>query len=192
MARPSSVDQLPAEIREEIGRLRDGGATLDQIIAHLRGLSAVISRSALHRHVKGMEAVGEKLRRSRSVAEVLVRQFGEAPPGRTMQLNLELMHTAILDLFMRAQDAEEGVDEGGLAALAGNPEGLMMLAKALDHIGRASKSDADYSERIIKLATERANKAAAAAVESVAKERGLSGETADMIKARIFGVGKAA
>ena len=33
--RPSSIDRLPESIREEIGRLRMNGATLDQILAHL-------------------------------------------------------------------------------------------------------------------------------------------------------------
>ena len=51
-----------------------------------------------------MEALGEKLRRSRSVAEVLVRQLGDAPASRTMQLNVELLHTAILNLFMDASE----------------------------------------------------------------------------------------
>ena len=188
MGRPSSIDQLPPEIREEIGRLRDGGATIDQIVAHLRGLAAVVSRSALGRHIKGMEAVGEKLRRSRSVAEVLVRQLGDAPASRTMQLNLELLHTAILDLFMKAADQEEGVDEGGLAALAGNPEGVMMLAKALDHLGRASKSDVDFVERTQRIAAERATKHAAAAATAVAREKGISADTIEAIKASIFGV----
>ena len=188
MARPSTIDQLPAEIRDEIGRLRDGGATIDQIVAHLRGLAAVVSRSALHRHIQGMEAVGEKLRRSRSVAEVLVRQLGDAPASRTMQLNLELLHTAILDLFMKAADDAAGVDADGMAALAGNPEGVMMLAKALDHLGRASKSDVDFVQSTQRIAAERATKAAAGAVEAAAKERGVSADTIDHIKRSIFGV----
>ena len=188
MGRPSTIDQLPAELRDEIGRLRGEGATIDQIVAHLRGLSAVISRSALGRHIKGMEAVGEKLRRSRSVAEVLVRQLGDAPASRTMQLNLELLHTAILDLFMRAGDEAEGVDESGLAALAGNPEGVMMLAKALDHLGRASKSDVDFTQRIQALAAERATKEAAQRVETMGRERGISADTIAQIKLSIFGV----
>ncbi len=188
MSRASSIDQLPAEIREEIGRLRDAGATLDQIVAHLRGLSAVISRSALGRHIQGMDRVGEQLRRSRSVAEVLVRQLGDAPASRTMQLNVELLHTAILDLFMDAREGDSGADEQGLAARAGNPEGVMMLAKALDHLGRASKSDVEFVERINRLATERATKSAAGAAAAVAKERGISAETIEAIKAGIFGV----
>ncbi len=188
MGRASSIDQLPAEIREEIGRLRDGGATLDQIVAHLRGLAAVVSRSALGRHVKGMEAVGEKLRRSRSVAEVLVRQLGDAPASRTMQLNLELMHTVILDLFMGAKEGDAEIDGDGLAALQGNPEGVMMLAKALDHLGRASKTDLEFVERTQRLAAERATKEAAGAAVLVAKERGISAETIEAIKAGIFGV----
>jgi hypothetical protein len=188
MPRPSTIDQLPPEIREEIGRLRDGGATIDQIVAHLRGLSAVVSRSALGRHIQGMDRIGEKLRRSRSVAEVLVRQLGDAPASRTMQLNLELLHTAILDLFMKAGDDGDDVDEAGRAALEGNPEGVMMLAKALDHLGRARKSDAEFIERIERLATEKAKNAAAGAAAAVAKERGVSAETIEAIKQGVFGV----
>ena len=184
--RPSSIDKLPPEIRDEIGRLRDGGATIDQIVAHLRGMSAVVSRSAMGRHIKGMEAVGAQLRRSRSVAEVLVRQLGDAPASRTMQLNLELLHTVILDLFMKAGDGE--IDEDGQAALAGNPEGVMMLAKALDHLGRASKSDVDFVERTQRIAAERATKAAANEAETIARERGISADTIQAIKAAIFGV----
>ena len=67
----------------------------------------------------------------------------------------------------------------------------MMLAKALDHLGRASKSDVDFVERIRKIASDQATKAAAAAVETAAKESGVSGATIDLIKQRIFGVGTA-
>src|SRR5690349_16342872 len=142
MARPSTISRLPPEIRDEIGRLRDQGCTIDEILAHLRAMEVAVSRSAMGRHLKGMAELGEKLRRSRAVAEGLVRQLGDAPESKTARLNIELLHNTILDLFMHAEDGE-GVDEDGKAALAGNPMGAMMLAKALEHLTKASRHDVE-------------------------------------------------
>jgi hypothetical protein len=188
MPRPSSVDKLPEPIRAEIGRLRMNGATIDEIVAHLRTLHGIApSRSAMGRHIQGLDRIGEKMRRSRAVAEALVRELGDAPESTAARLNIELLHSAILDLHMRFAEGDE-VDGRGAAALAGNPEGAMLLAKAIDHLTHASRSNADFTVKVEERAAARAKKEAAAAVEVVARERGISAETAAAIKAGIFGV----
>jgi len=180
---------MPEEIRSEIGRLRMQGCTIDAIVAHLQTLyGKAPSRSALGRHIQGLDKLGEKMRRSRQVAEALVAELGDAPESTAARINIELMHNVILDLFMHSADGAEGVDDGGAAALAGNPEGAMMLAKALDHLTRASKSNVQFIEAAEKRATERTKKAASAAVETVGRERGISADTLEAIKAGIFGV----
>ncbi len=187
--RPSSIDELPEEIRSEIGRLRTQGATIDRIVEHLRSLhGAAPSRSAVGRHVKKMAAVGERLRRSREGAEALVRELGDAPASRTAQINIELMHGAVFDLFNRADDDMEMVDKDGRAALQGNPEGVMMLAKALDHLTRASKTDVEFVLKIETRAAEKERREAAARVEAIAKDAGITKGTLAAIKAGIFGV----
>ena len=67
MTRPSSIDTLDTAIQAEIGRLRMQGCTIDAIVQHLRTMHGVttVSRSALGRHVKGLERVAEQIRRSR-------------------------------------------------------------------------------------------------------------------------------
>lgn len=170
-----------------IGKLREEGHTIDEILAHLADMQSAISRSALGRHVKGLDAMGEKLKRARVVAEALVRQMGDRPESQTARLNIELAHSALLDVFMAAEDG--GIDGRGAEALRGNPEGFMFLAKALDHLGRAQKSSVDTVVAIEKRAAERATKEAVAAVEQVARKNGLSAETIAQIKAGIFGVG---
>ena len=188
MSRPSSVDKLPEEVRAEIGRLRGMGWTIDQILEKLRELlDSAPSRSALGRHIAGMDKLGERMRRSRQVAEALVRELGDAPESRAARLNIELLHGAVMDLFMKAGDGEP-VDGDGAAALAGNPEGVMMLAKALDHLSKASKTNVHFIRLAEERAATRAKKEAAVAVEAVARERGISGETLEAIKAGIFGV----
>lgn len=167
-----------------IGQLREQGHTIDEILAHLADMQTQVSRSALGRHIQGLDELGEKVRRSRSVAEALVRQLGDAPESRTARLNIELLHSALLDLFMGTEGDTRGQD-----ALKGNPEGFMFLAKALDHLGRAQKSNVDAIAAIEKRAEERARAAAAKAVEEVAKKRGgMTTETLDAIRAGIFGV----
>lgn len=187
--RPSSIDDLPDELRAEIGRLRTQGATIDRIVEHLRALhGAAPSRSAVGRHVKKMEKVGERIRRSREVSEALVRQLGDAPASRTAQLNIELLQSTVLDIFSKADEDMDGVDEGGQAALAGNPQGIMLLAKAIDHLTHASKTDADFVAKVEAVAADRERKAAAARVEAIAKDAGISAATMSKIKAGIFGV----
>ncbi len=188
MPRPSSIDQLPEEIRAEIGRLRGLGWTIDQILEHLRVLlDRAPSRSALGRHIQGLDVMGEKMRRSRQVAEALVRELGDAPESRTARLNIELLHSAILDLHMKAAEGED-IDADGKAALAGNPMGAMMLAKALESLSRASKTNVDFIAAAEKRAAEKAKREAAEQVDQVAKVRGLQADTISAIKAAILGV----
>lgn len=185
MARPSSIDQLEPEIRDEIGRLRGNGHTLDEILVALRELDVTdISRSALGRHVQSMEKIGQKLRHSRNIAEALVRQLGDAPASRSAQLNIELLHSVILDLNL----ASDGADADGLAALKGNPEGIMLLAKAIDHLTKSSKADIENQKAIEERVEKRINAKNDKAIKDVAKEKGLSKETVDAIRYRILGV----
>jgi hypothetical protein len=185
MARKGTIDRLGPEVRDAIGRLLDEGCTLDQILAHLENMSVEVSRSSLGRYTQKLAAAGEKLRRSRTVAEALVRKYGDQPESKTARLNIELLHGAILDLFMAEED---DADADGRAALKGNPMGAMMLAKALEHLTKASRHDVEFIERAEKRAAERAKKEAATAVEAVARQRGLTAETLAAIKAGIFGV----
>ena len=64
----------------------------------------------------------------------------------------------------------------------------MMLAKALDHLGKASKSNVEFLALAEKRAADKARAESARAVEDVAKDAGLSKDTVETIKAKIFGV----
>jgi hypothetical protein len=190
MARHSSIERLPEPLREAIAQLRQAGRTIDEITAHLQAMTeAAPSRSAIGRHVKKMDFVAERMRRSRQVAEALVAELGDAPESRTARLNIELLHSAIMDLFMNAESGEEGdADAEGRAALAGNPQGLMLLAKGVDHLARARRSDADAVRIAEQRAEKKAKEKAVVSIEITARARGLSAETIEAIKAGILGV----
>lgn len=190
MPRPSSVDKLPEEVRSLIGQLRGMGWTIDQIKDHLEGLlDRAPSRSALGRHIHGMDKIAETMRRSRQVAEALAKEMGDAPGSKAASVAVELLHGVVMKMFMRSADGEgDEINPNGQAALDGDPEGVMMLAKALDHLGRANKSNVDFLAAAEKRAFERAQREAVKAVEAVSKEKGLTANTVAAIKSKIFGV----
>ncbi|MFP5250226.1 MAG: phage protein Gp27 family protein [Acidobacteriota bacterium] len=182
MARPSSIDKLPEQIRAAIMRLREQGCTIDEILAHLADLhtQVTISRSALGRHVKGLDAAVERMKRSRVVAEALARELGDDPGTKAARVNIEFLHGAFMDLFTHLEDGEARIET--------DPENLMFLAKGLDHLARAQKTSVDTIIAAEKRGEEKARRAAAEAVEKVAKAQGLTADTVKTIKAEIFGV----
>jgi hypothetical protein len=142
MARPSKIDRLPAEIREEIGNLRSNGRTIDEIMAKLRELQVDVSRSGLARHVQDLDQLAEQLRQSRATAEALVARFGDAPENRTARLNIEMLQSVIMRFFVGedGQPPQISVKEANF------------IADSLHRLARAAKDDADLQVQIRKQA----------------------------------------
>ena len=114
MGRKSNISKLPSEIRAKIADLYDRGHTLDQMMAKLEELDIEdISRSGLHRHIKGLDQITKRLRRSRHIAEAVVKKFGDAPESKVARLNIEMMHGVIMDIISQVDDNEEGSLEAG-------------------------------------------------------------------------------
>lgn len=181
------MDKLEAEIRDEIGRLRGNGHTIDEILAALRELDVTdISRSALGRHVQKMEKIGARLRHSQNMAIALSRHLGDEPASRIAQTNIQLLHSTIMELLSSGEG--DKIDEDGLAALKGNPEGLMLLGKAIDHLTRSSKTDADFVRQIEERMEKRMRQQAEKAVAAVAKQKGISADTVKAFMEGAFGV----
>lgn len=187
MARPSSIDRLPPEIREAIGRLREHGKTLDEILDHLRTMEIGVSRSALGRHVKGMDAMGERLRRGRAMAEGLGRALGDTPGDKMARLNIELLHSFINDALAAADDEETEAGQAAAAALR-DPKGAALFATAIQRLTVAAQNNVELVEKIEERAARKAKLEAAAAVEKTGREEGLSAKTIDAIKRNILGL----
>ncbi|KXV50546.1 hypothetical protein AD945_01840 [Gluconobacter albidus] len=179
--RPSSIDKLPQEVRDEIASLRGAGHTIDEILAALRELhSTEISRSALGRHIKTMEEVGRDMRQSREIAEMLVRQLGDEPESRVVQANIQLMHSFMMKLFIG--------DDEAIREIKKDPQSIMMMAKALDHLTRSSKTDADFVAKVEARVEARIRAETEARLKTVVKEKGMTAETATIIRNRVLGM----
>jgi hypothetical protein len=145
-------------VREAIGVWHREGRTLDEILDALDDAFGVkISRSALHRHVKGMDKALERIERGKQIAEAAVRQLGHEPESKTARANIELMQAAIMEIMSAEDDQATG------RAVA-KPMDAMLLAKALEHLTKASRHDAEYIGKV----REAAAKEAAAKMEKAA------------------------
>ena len=177
--RLSSVQRLPPELREMIARLREGGRTIDEILMKLQELDAEISRSALGRHVKQLDAIGAELRRSREIAEALVRRYGEAPESRTARLNIELMHGLISKMMVN--------DEGQVVTL--DPKEAMFAATAMQKLAQAAKQDADREKLIRQEFVQKLEAKLAEAEEEMAEGGGKDpAEVLRRIREDVYGI----
>ena len=181
MGRPSRIDRLPSEIREIIGELRRSGTTIDEIMDRLRDMlpsDDLPSRSGLGRYLHQFDAIAEEMRRQRAVAEALVDRFGEGADGKTARLNIALAQGLLTKLMF--------TEDGDMVTL--DPEQAMFVAKSIQSLVSASKSDADRELKLRQDQDKRTKTAAASVVENVGREQGLSKETVLAIKAQILGV----
>ncbi|MGO1078328.1 phage protein Gp27 family protein [Inquilinus sp. CA228] len=149
MARPSKIDRLPGEFREAIGRLREQGHTIDEILAHLRSLGVdTISRTGLGEHVQKLDAIGERIRQSRAMARELVERYGEAGEDRLARLNIELLHDLVFRLQTAVVDGEpvqlSTLDAQRLSATLRNAQ---TSARADIDLARAKKVWADEQKK---------------------------------------------
>lgn len=156
MPRPSKVDKLPAELKHLIAQLRERGSTIDEIFAKLKELDPEVdvSRTGVGEHVKKLEVIAGKIRESRSIAEALVTRFGDQPDNHTSRLNLELMHSIVLKVIAGEEEAKFA------------PAEVMFLAKALQSLSSANKTDVEAAARIRKEMAEKAVKVAEKAINA--------------------------
>ncbi len=181
---PSSIDKLPAELRDQIARLFREGRTVTEIHEHLRQLDAGVSRSAVGRHVKTMAEVGEEMRRSAEMARFIVDQFGEETDERVGRANMALLQGAILELI-----TERPVDEetGEVARLDAGE--MKALSLSLQRLINSQRVDADRQLKLRAEARREAMEDAAKAVDKVARvQGGMTADTVAAIKREILGI----
>ncbi|MGQ9370544.1 phage protein Gp27 family protein [Azospirillum sp. A39] len=180
MAPRSGFDRLPKAIQELIGRLLDQGATIDTIRDKLLELDIDVPRSTLGDWTKRVSAIGERIRRSRAVAEVIVERFGQGDEPKVARGNIELLHAMILELQGAMTDGDTP-----------DAETVLQLALALKSLAQASKADMDVvlaARKEVERQLEEAKKRAAAEAASKARERGMGEDDAAFIRAEILGI----
>ena len=118
----SSIDRLPATLREAVDRAIADGATIDEITAHIRAEGGACSRSAVGRHVKKVRDMVREAQAFDRIAETLTRTLGEGAEDHTGRLAIQCLRMLVLhaaaDLRERAETEPVTVDEIARLALA--------------------------------------------------------------------------
>lgn len=181
MARPSSVEQLPADILEQLqALLRDPRVSQLEATAKINAILEAdgheerVSKSAVNRYSMRMEEVGQRLRQSRQVAEMWIGKLGAEPQGKVGHLLNEIVRTLAFETAMNFAEGEEPID----------PKSLKELAIAVHRLEQAA-GDAVKREKEIR---EEAKREAAEVAEKVAKQGGLSSDSVQELRRAILGV----
>lgn len=189
MTRTSTIKSLPPDILAEVNRLLgDELATLDEIVSRLRDMGHERSRSALGRHKQNLDKVAAKLRRSREMADALVKEIGpDATEGKTGRMLVEILQSLAFDFLMKraGDDESTGEDREEMVALD-----FARIGKALKDMAAAQKIDLDREVKIRREAADQAVAATEKAAERVEKERGvkLDADTLRVIREEIYGI----
>ncbi len=182
MARKSSIDLLPEEIRNALHELlRDPAVSQLEATERLNVLleeegrdELKVSKSAVNRYSQRMDAVGAKMRQSREVAEMWIGKLGNQPQGQVGKLLNEFTRTMAFETALEMSEGEEPIP----------PKLLKELSLAIKHLEQAASVNEKREREIRKQATEEAAEAA----ETVAKQQGLTREGVKAIKEQILGI----
>lgn len=187
MGRKSSIKTLPKQILAEVDRLlRDEHATIDEVVEHLKEMGFPRKRSAVGLYRQNIAKVGERMRRTQEITEALVKEMGpSAVEGKTGRLLVQILQSIVFEWLMAKTE-----DEAAAADLKSGD--LFFLAKALKEMASAQKIDVERELKIREEAERKTKDAAVKAVEATAREKGLTKETAEAIRASILGVKVAA
>jgi len=181
MARKSSIDLLPAEIRDALHELlRD--PTVNQLEATQKVNALLeaeeheirLSKSAVNRYSQRMDAIGEKMRQSRQIADMWIGKLGNQPQGQVGKLLNEFTRTMAFETALHMSEGEDPIP----------PKLLKELSLAIKHLEEAASVNEKREREIRRQMAEEA----ATAVDEAAKQQGLTADSVAQIKAQILGI----
>lgn len=135
---------------------------------------AIPSKSAFNRYSIKLATLSRRMDETREIANQLAKSFDAEASDNLTILAAEAVKTLVFELITAGGEA--GFDPKAAKAMA---DALRSATQAQNvSTGRRQTVEKEFAA------------GAAAAVDKVAKAKGLSAETADAIKAQILGVGK--
>lgn len=180
MARRSSIDGLPEEVRRWLDRaLSDGGfSAYQQLEELLRAKGFGISKSAIHRYGQKLERRLAAIKASTEAAKLMADAAPDDQDARSSALTA-MIQTELFEAMINLREAsDEGVDPEQRAKL------LSTVAK---NIATLSRSSVNLKRFQVEIRREAAKEAAEVATAAAA-DSGATDEQVAFIRARILGI----
>lgn len=173
-SRPSNVTKLDPTVKAAVDTaVREGRATIAEIVQLVEALGGEASRSSIGRYVKNARERMEDYRQATQVAAVWVDKLGKEPEGDVGRMLLEMLRVVAFKTIGNLDTA--------------SPEDLMFLGKALKDFAGADKLAVDKEINLRKLIMARAEKAATE-IAKEAKKLGASEEVIQTWRNKVLGV----
>lgn len=173
-SRPSSITQLDPQVKEAVdAAVREGRASIDQIVELIKSLGGEASRSAVGRYVKTANERMEEYRQAQQMAAVWMDKIGKEPEGDVGRMLLEMLRMLAFKSIGETESA--------------SPEDLMFLSNAIKGFAQTDKLVVDKEINIRKLVAAKAEKAANEIVKE-ARKIGASEETIQTWRNKVLGV----
>jgi hypothetical protein len=177
MARKSSITIIDPRLKTAIdAAITEGRATIDDIVALVRGMGGEVSRSAVGRYKKSVEERLADFREKQAIAGEWVRQLKADPDGDIGQMLAQMLkvvaHNTQSDML------EEGAD----------PKAISLMARALKDLTSVEEQKLAIEARAAAAATAAAAKSAAEAVDRVGKTLKLDEAVLKRIREEVYGI----
>lgn len=179
MARRSTIDKLPEEVRRWLERALtnsgfSGYAELEEL---MRDKGYLISRSAIHRYGQKIERRFTAIRAATEAARMLTEGAADDQDARSEAV-IALIQTELFESIVQLQEAEDGkIDPQERVAL------LSKVAKNVATLSRASVNLKKFQQEVRAKA-----EAAASNAEKIARKGGLSAESMQALRREILGI----
>ncbi|HGU1009463.1 TPA: DUF3486 family protein [Escherichia coli] len=179
MARRSTIDKLPEEVRRWLERALtnsgfSGYAELEEL---MRDKGYLISRSAIHRYGQKIERRFTAIRAANEAARMLTEGAADDQDARSEAV-IALIQTELFESIVQLQEAEDGkIDPQERVAL------LSKVAKNVATLSRASVNLKKFQQEVRAKA-----EAAASNAEKIARKGGLSAESVQALRREILGI----
>lgn len=187
MARASSIEQLPADILEQLqALLRDPRVTQLDVTARINAAlvergEEPVSKSAVNRYSMKMEQVGKRIRQSREVADMWIGKLGAAPQGKTGQMINEILRVISFEMSDKLLDMVDRGDPDEVPAVVAMLKDLSLSTMRLE------KAANDNFKRETEIRAQ-AKQEAAEAADAAMKATGTPKETRESIINEILGI----
>jgi hypothetical protein len=174
------IKKLPPDLKEQLDQMLTEGTlhSCRQLSKWLGDNGFEISHAAIHKYGQKFERRLEAVRLATEQARIVCEQFKDDDTQLQTAL-LRLVQTQLFDVLAAAHEREKGsADTGegeGEATIA--PVNITALARSVSGLVRAESEHQRWAERM------RAGVAAVEVKVEEAREKGLSKEAADQIKA---------
>ena len=149
MARPHKISRYP-ELRQALARARERGAPLDEVLEFVREWFAAnapgetVARSTVATWLGRVDAICERVHRTRQAAEILTERWGAGSDRRVVRAAIDALQAALADIVFAVEGDGRDLDLTEITR----------ASRALRELATAERASVDVIERERKAAVE--------------------------------------